>query len=474
MHLSDIDRRSAVPLVEQVVALVHRRMAQRQLAPGARLPSIRALAESLSISRSTVVDAYDRLVSEGAIHSRPGAGFFVGDRLPPLSLAELGPPRAREVDPLWLTRQALESDQARWRPGCGWLPAEWMPHDDIRRGLRQLARRSCALPTLTDYAPPQGLGALRQVLSRRLAERGVEASPQQIMLAESGTQAIDLLCRFLLEPGDCVVVDDPCYFNFHAMLRAHRVTVIGVPFTPSGPDLVHLGHALERHRPRLYITNSGLHNPTGAGLTLAVAHRVLRLAEQHDLLIIEDDIFADFDIQQAPRLAALDGLDRVLQVGSFSKTLSASVRCGYIAARGEWIEELVDLKLATSFGASALSAELVLQLVREGAYRRHLNLLRARLGDAMGRVNLRLRSSGLEPWIEPAGGMFVWASLPSGLLAKEVAREALNVGLVLAPGEVFSADGKASRYLRFNVAQCTSPEVFDLLDSTLERVAGQQ
>lgn len=92
----------------------------------------------------------------------------------------------------------------------------------------------------------------------------------------------------------------------------------------------------------------------------------------------------------------------------------------------------------------------------------------------MGRVNLRLRSSGLEPWIEPAGGMFVWASLPSGLLAKEVAREALNVGLVLAPGEVFSADGKASRYLRFNVAQCTSPEVFDLLDSTLERVAGQQ
>ncbi|MAR73823.1 PLP-dependent aminotransferase family protein [Halomonas sp.] len=471
MKAQDIDRRAGISLVEQVVALIRRRMAQRQLAPGARLPSIRGLAESLGVSRSTVVEAYDRLVAEGAIHSRRGAGFFVGDRLPPLSLAELAPRREREVDPLWLTRQALESDHYRLRPGCGWLPAEWMPHEEIRRGLRQLARRSGAVASLTDYASPQGLHALRQVLAHRLTERGVEAAPSQILLTESGTQAIDLLCRFLLERGDRVLVDDPCYFNFHALLRAHRVKVVGVPFSPAGPDLSRLAEALEQHRPRLYITNSGLHNPTGASLSLAVAHRVLRLAERHDLLIIEDDIFADFEHQASPRLAALDGLERVIQVGSFSKTLSASVRCGYIAIRPEWFEELVDLKLATSFGASALSAELVFQLVREGAYRRHLNVLRTRLADAMGQVMPRLRSAGLEPWVEPSAGLFLWTRLPAGLCAKDVARAALDEDLVLAPGEVFSPETANSHYLRFNVAQSLDDDVFRALDRAMERAA---
>jgi DNA-binding transcriptional MocR family regulator len=87
------------------------------------------------------------------------------------------------------------------------------------------------------------------------------------MLTESGTQAIDLICRFLLEPGDTVLVDDPCYFNFHALLKAHRVQVVGVPYTPSGPDVELFGAALQAHSSRLYITNSGIHNPTGAVLS---------------------------------------------------------------------------------------------------------------------------------------------------------------------------------------------------------------
>ncbi|TIP62025.1 aminotransferase class I/II-fold pyridoxal phosphate-dependent enzyme, partial [Mesorhizobium sp.] len=96
----------------------------------------------------------------------------------------------------------------------------------------------------------------------------------------------------LLEPGDSVLVDDPCYFNFHALLRAHRAKVVGVPYTPSGPDIQLFAQALLEHRPRLYITNSALHNPTGAILSPVVAHRLLKLADQSDLTIIEDDIFA--------------------------------------------------------------------------------------------------------------------------------------------------------------------------------------
>ena len=144
------------------------------------------------------------------------------------------------------------------------------------------------------------------------------------MLTASGTQAIDLICRLLLKPGDTVLVDDPCYFNFRALLRAHQVRIVGVPYTPTGPDMAAFEASLTAERPRLYITNSALHNPTGATLSPQAAHRLLSAASAHDLTIIEDDIFADFEPEPSSRLAVLDGLNRVIRIGSFSKTLSAS------------------------------------------------------------------------------------------------------------------------------------------------------
>jgi DNA-binding transcriptional MocR family regulator len=454
-------------LVEHVMASVRGHIASRQTAPGARLPSIRGLAQTMKVSKSTVVDAYDRLVAEGKIQSRRGSGFFVAGHPPPFSLADTGPRLDREVDPLWITRQSLDAGSIRLKPGCGWLPASWMPEADIRRALRALARNEQT--NLTDYSTPLGSPALRQFLSRRLADRGIEAPAHQIILTESGSHAIDLLCRFLVEPGDTVLLDDPCYFNFHAMLRAHRVKIISVPYTPSGPDTALFEQALTAHAPRLYITNSALHNPTGATLSPAVAHRVLKLAERHDLFIIEDDIFADFELAPAPRLAAFDGLDRVIHIGSFSKTLSAAVRCGFIAARQDWIDKVVDLKLATAFGGGSFSAALVLALLKDGAYRKHIGSLRTRLAESMGHVSARLKAIGLVPWIEPDAGMFLWCRLPAGLDAADVARAAIADGLILAPGNVFSLRQAASGFLRFNVAQTMDPAVFPLLERAMQR-----
>ena len=300
-----------------------------------------------------------------------------------------------------------------------------------------------------------------------MGERGVVASPDQILLTESGTQAIDLVCRLLIQPGDTVLVDDPCYFNFHAILRAHRAKIVSVPYSPEGPDIAAFAQALQQHAPRLYVTNSGVHNPTGATLSPTTAHRLLNLAEAHDLTIIEDDIFADFEIEPAPRLAALDGLDRVILIGSFSKTLSASVRCGYVAIRSDWLERLTDLSIATSFGAGRLASELVLRVVQDGAYRRHLEALRARLAKARPEVIARLRDMGVTPWIEPRAGMFLWCELPPGVSAAALARAALERNVVLAPGDVFSLSQSAGRFMRVNVAQCADPAVFEVLRQAL-------
>jgi DNA-binding transcriptional MocR family regulator len=452
-------------LVERAMAEVRQRIARRVLAPGAKAPSIRAFAETMGVSKSTVVEAYDRLAAEGVIQARPGSGFYVSGHTPPLALSELGPQLDRSIDPLWVSRQSLEAGPGGLKPGCGWLPASWMPHDAIRRGLRALARADAV--ALTDYGPPLGSPGLRQLLARRMAEHGIEVSPGQIMLTESGTQAIDLVCRFLLEPGDTVLVDDPCYFNFHAMLRAHRVKVVGVPYGAGGPDLEAFASVLSEHSPRLYITNSGPQNPTGGSLSPVVAHRILKLAERHDLMIVEDDIYADFEHEPAPRLAAYDGLERVISIGSFSKTLSAAARCGYIAVRPAWVEGLIDLKVATSFGGGHLAAELVLAILKDGAYRRYLDGTRQRLARARAETSSRLNGLGLTPWIEPKAGMFLWCALPDGLDAGEVAQRALVQGVVLAPGNAFSLSQSARGYLRFNAAQSADPRVYEVLGSAM-------
>lgn len=453
--------------IDQLMATIRSRIAARAYVPGARLPSVRAQAKAMQVSVSTVVEAYERLAAEGVIASRPGSGFYVAGPTAPLALAEMGPRLDREVDPLWISRQSLETGAAMLKPGCGWLPASWMYEAGIRRALRTMARADAV--SLADYATPLGLPPLRQWLARRLSGHGVEASPDQILLTDSGTHAIDLIGRFLLEPGDTVLVDDPCYFNFHALLKAHRAKVVSVPYTSTGPDLEVFAAALQAHAPRLYITNSGLHNPTGAMLSPVTAHRLLKLAETSNLVMVEDDIFADFENAPAPRLAAFDGLSRVIQIGSFSKTLSASLRCGYLAARPDWIDALADLKLATGFGGSRLAADLLLIALTDSGYRRHMEAVRIRLAEAREKTLPRLAALGITPWLTPQAGMFLWCRLPEGVDAAALARACLEEGMVLAPGNAFSLSPDAGRFMRFNVAQSLDPRVHAGLKRALAR-----
>jgi DNA-binding transcriptional MocR family regulator len=448
---------------------VRTKIASRALMPGDRVPSVRRFAETMGVSPSTVVEAYDRLAAEGLICARRGSGFYVtGTNLSPMALAEMGTPRDRAVDPFWVSRQSLDADPSVLKPGCGWLPADWMPNAALRRAIRALARTDDAV--LSDYGSTRGSLTLRRLLLGRFAEEGINAIPDQVMLTGSGTQAIDLICRFLLRSGDTVLVDDPCYFNFQALLRAHQVKIVGVPHTPTGPDSVAFEIAVEAERPRLYITNSALHNPTGASLSPQTAYRLLTAASAHDVTIVEDDIFTDFEPDLSPRLAVLDGLNRVIRIGSFSKTLSASVRCGYIAARADWIEGLVDLQVATSFGGpSPVATELIANVLAGGSYRKHMDELRQRLTRARKVAAARLAPLEIVPWIMPRGGFYLWCRLPDGHDSTVIARRAVAHDVVLAPGNVFSVSQSAANFLRFNVAQFGGERVLSVLQRAMEK-----
>lgn len=457
---ADIDR--GPTRVETAMAAIRQKSA---VEPGGRLPSIRKLAEQLQLSKTTIVDAYDRLVAAGEVEARAGSGFFATTRTRPFNLTEARPQIDRAIDPLWIMRQSLAARDAAFQPGSGWLPDQWLPSDMLRRIFRGVMRDEKA--NLTAYGTAQGYRPLRDQVARRLNERDVVANPNSILLTDSATRSIDIVSRFLLQPGDTVLIDDPGYFNFQSMMQAQRVNVVGIPYTHSGPNLEHFSAACIQHRPKLYLTTAVLHNPTGANVSVGTAHRLLKLAEVHDLILVEDCIYADLEAQPSPGLAALDRFERVILVGSFSKTLTGALRCGFIVARGDWIEGLTDLALATSFGASDLAAQVTHRLLTDGSYRRHLDALRPRLARAMARTADHLDRLGFTLWTRPEFGMFLWAELPQGLDSSDVAIRALERGLILAPGNVFSVSQTAGRYLRFNVAQCGDKRVFDVLDEVM-------
>jgi DNA-binding transcriptional MocR family regulator len=242
--------------VETTAAFIRGRIANRALARGARLPSVRELALKLEVSKSTVVEAYDRLAAEGAVVARRGSGFFVAGAARPLALSASHPPPEPAIDPSWINRHAMVGSPDFLCPGAGWLPDSWVLDLGVQRALRLAAREDPE--RRRQYDEPLGYAPLRQLFSVRLAERAVLADPDQIIVTDSCSQALDLVCRFLLSPNDTVVVDDPCYFNFHSLLRANRAESVTVPMTPDGPDVAELERVFAEHRPRLYLTGGGL------------------------------------------------------------------------------------------------------------------------------------------------------------------------------------------------------------------------
>ncbi|MBA4267684.1 MAG: PLP-dependent aminotransferase family protein, partial [Comamonadaceae bacterium] len=346
------------------------------LPAGTRLRSVRDCTDKEALSRNTVVEAYNRLIARGYAEARPGSGYFA--RKAPGHRAQAPAAHLSEaVDVVSLLREQLEQHYAV-RVGDGRPPASWMEGSELGRHLRGV--RSDTWSQLEHgYGTPWGYLPLRQTIARLLHERAIQADVQQVLLTQGANHALDLIVRQLLEPGDVVLVDSPGYYPLFGKLKLAKVTMVGVPRLADGPDLEALHALAAQHHPKVFFTQSLAHNPTGGSLSLAKAHRLLQLAAQHDLQIVEDDPFADLMPATAPRLSALDQLERVIYVSSFSKTLSAGLRVGFIAGAPRIINALCDLKMVTLVSTSDFVERVVCQLITGGQYRKHLLRLKARL-----------------------------------------------------------------------------------------------
>lgn len=450
--------------VGSMVANLRGQIVAGKLRPGDHMPSVRELARSSGVSPFTAARAYDLLVAEGIVAARRGSGYFVARS------AELAKTRAPGAEPpadsIWALRRGYDSRQMRIDAGCGWLPSNWMFAEGLRAALTSVARRPAAYSGR--YGGVYGLRALRRHLATHLAQQALECSEQNIVLTQGASQALHLCIGVLTKAGDCVLVDDPCYPYVLAMLREHGVRALGVPRTASGPDVAALNRIAGEEKPRLFITNTTFQNPTGSTTTPQTAHDVLLAADKHGFTILEDDIFAELSSERTSSLASLDRLRNVVYIGSFSKTIAPGLRVGYVVAREELAAEIAALKNALSLSSSELMEQIVLAILVGGRHRTHLERLRRKLSRAHGNVARRFTDLNVQ-MDTLGGGMFVWAKLPTTLDSTGVQQLAKARGIMLAPGEVFRADSRATGHYRFNVAYADDEVLFDFIASLHER-----
>ncbi|HEY6510996.1 MAG TPA: PLP-dependent aminotransferase family protein, partial [Burkholderiaceae bacterium] len=370
-------------------------------------------------------------------------------------VAPAAAPRPREpnlalpapVDTTALIRAMFRTRTSLPGPGLGTLPETWLDAALLQRALRRaIANADDALR----YGEPAGDPALRDALARRLSnELGIAADPSQIVTAVGATHALDIVARTLLKPGDAVLVDDPGWAVEHARLTGMGMHLLPVPRHAAGPDLEVMRQMILAHRPRLYVTVSVLHNPTGATLSLAAAHQVLQMAEAHDLILVEDDTYAWLAPAHAPRLAALDGLRRTIYVTGFSKILAPNWRVGALAAPPALVERIVDTKLLSSLTTPALLERAVAWCLDQGLLRRHAERVSARLAAARTRVVRLAQEAGCRFAAEPQG-LFGWVE--TGLDTEPLAVRMAAEGWLIAPGRLFHVPSRSSTLMRVNFA----------------------
>ncbi len=462
-------------LTDQLADRFAERIRARLLAAGARMPSVRECARQQGVSPSTVVAAYDQLLAQGLIEARRQRGFYVRDLMQkvPLALtgiaqqaiksevvetrarAALGAPFAglpsgSRINATALIRGMFHPPSGHAQPGAGVFPHDWL---EDARFLLAAVRKVASSPALADgsfgYGEPMGDHGLRLALARRLGELNVPTQPHYIMTTMGATHALDIVSRTLLKAGDPVMVEEPGWSVEFARLDALGMRILPVPRGPEGPDLAVMARYCEAHSPKLFVSVSVLHNPTGYCLTPGSAHQVLQLAHQHDFHIVEDDTYSHLAPDHATRLCALDGLRRTVYVGGFAKILAPNWRIGFLAAPPALTERLLDTKLLSALTTPSLLEKALALCMEQGQLRRHAERLRRRLSQARARTVQLAQAAGCTFAAEPAG-LFGW--LDTGVDTDMLAQRMLDEGYLLAPGALVLAGRQASTLMRVNFA----------------------
>ena len=458
LDLSQLRRDAATSINAQLVELVKGAIERGDLRPGDRLPTTRAVADEAGLNHLTVVRAYRRLAQEGYVTATRGRGTFVRQ----------APPVAGEGDGRWQHAVLPEARRSyvnqvladTWQPltgedhvnlATGWASPELHPAD-------QLARMSAALfadagAAALMYGDADGVWPLRDELARRGAVAGFAADPEEIMVTTGARQAIDLVCRTILRPGDVAVSESPTFIGALASMQDTGARVLGVPYDDRGIDVEALEAILARHEVKLVSVQSGSQNPTGQDMSAERAERLVELARERSFFILEDGVYCTvrFGVLEPPRIRSR-APDHVIYVDSLSKTIGGGLRLGWLAASGEIRRRLTELKLATDYHSPTLTQYLACRWLSSGAHDRYLRRINAvyahRCQATLDSLTRRLGDEVVA--IPPRGGHHVWVTFQRPLDERLLLSEALRQGLSFTPGDAITVENDGLTGLRLS------------------------
>lgn len=439
---------------EALAGELDRMIRSGELRPGDRVPSVRSLCRARSVSRSTVLRAYESLEFNGLIEPKPRAGFFVAaPKKPP---PRPSPPtlRSANVAVSDLVFETLEASRNREVVpfGSAFPGPSLFPWAKLARYLGSSARHMDPWSTV-ESLPPGNL-ELRQQIARRYLRLGMSVGVEQIVITAGALEALNLALQAVTNPGDTIAIESPAFYGCLQAAERRRLKVVEIPVNPgAGLDIESLSTAIARHPVRAFWSMPTLHNPTGSTLPAERKRELVQLLARHDIPLIEDDAYAELQFSSPATLPAkaFDEQGIVLHCGSFSKCLAPGYRLGWVAA-GRFVRDLARRKIESSLATSLPIQLAVAQMLKRGGYDAHLARLRQSLAARQSAAFRSLRRHLSQEYrLVPAdGGYFFWIECPRQVQALEVQRQALEFGITIAPGPVFSPRRAFGNFIRLN------------------------
>ncbi|NNJ14938.1 PLP-dependent aminotransferase family protein [Pseudomonas putida CSV86] len=427
------------------------------LGPGQRVPSVRYASQTHGVSPSTVFQAYYLLERRGLIRARPRSGYFVNAHAPkPFSEPRIGEPaiESTEVDVSELVFSILESikDPHTVPFGSAFPSPALFPLQRLARSLASATRDMDPRMVVTDLSP--GNPQLRRQIALRYMVGGLMLPMEELLITNGALEALNLCLQAVTEPGDLVAIEAPAFYACLQVLERLKLKAVEIPVHPrEGIDLGVLAQTLERHPVKAVWCMTNFQNPVGASVPEEKKRALVELLRQHQVPLIEDDVYAElYYAQQAPKPAkAFDTEGLVMHCSSFSKSLAPGYRIGWVAA-GRFARTIERLKLMTSLCASMPAQAAIADYLQHGGYDRHLRRLRYALEEqknAMLAAIARHFPASVRV-SHPSGGYFLWLELPESMDSLKLFQMALAQGISIAPGPIFSPTRRFRHCIRLN------------------------
>ena len=453
-------------LYEQLAFDIERRIADGVLRVGDRLPSVRSACKSQRLSPSTILKAYYLLESRGLIEARPQSGYYVRPRLlTGLPEPEITRPAgaASKLEVSDFIFEILESvkDPSVVPLGSSFASPDLYPLDKLGRFLAAAARHMNPRATVTDLPP--GNEELRRQIALRYLSRGASLQPSEIVITNGAMEALNLCLEATTSPGDLVAIESPTFHASLQMIERRGLRAIEIPTHPrTGVSLGALEEALRHHPVKACLLMLNFQNPMGSLVPDDSRKALIALLRRHTVPLIEDDTYAELYFGREAPLAtkALDSDGLVLHVSGFSKCLAPGYRVGWVAA-GRFAQKIQRLKFSASLATTIPVQIAIADFLKQGAFDTHLRRLRSAL--EMQEVQMAAALDHHFPpgtrITRPRGGYFMWVALPDDVDALALHRDALDAGISIAPGPLFSAKQAYRNCIRLNFGHPWSESV---------------